>query len=249
MDHRWDEGVRQARIARAEREQQRGVRHIGRDLDVERRDHLVSASRRRSFSPWDVGAAHWDQRDLYTRGQQIDDAGYGRGPSYHPEEGSYAYPRSPSRPPPSAPDDLGPNVHERAAWPWLNYHDDPERHARPGLLSRLAHEAQELKERLLGRSHAGKGPKNWTRSDLRVYEDVCDALAERGDLDATDIDVEVEDAEVTLRGTVPDRRSKRLAEHVAERCYGVRDVHNRLKVRPEDDTGDADVVFARPAVT
>ena len=42
-------------------------------------------------SPWDIGAAHWDQRDLYTQNDRIDDGGYGLGPAVHPSEGSYAY--------------------------------------------------------------------------------------------------------------------------------------------------------------
>ena len=42
--------------------------------------------------------------------------------------------------------------------------------------------------------------------------------------------VEVKDGEVVLEGTVPDRRSKRLAEHLVEGLSGVRDVHNRLRI-------------------
>ncbi len=43
-------------------------------------------------SPWQIGASHWDQRDLYTQNARTDDGGYGLGPAVHPEEGSYAYP-------------------------------------------------------------------------------------------------------------------------------------------------------------
>ena len=95
--------------------------------------------------------------------------------------------------------------------------------------------------------HRGKGPKNWTRSSVHIYEDVCEALAYHGELDATDIEVEVSGPDVTLRGTVPDRHSKRLAERIVEGVYGVEDVHNRLKVRRHDDTNDADVAFIMPA--
>ena len=42
-------------------------------------------------SPWDIGASHWDQRDLYTQNARTDDGGYGLGPAVHPTDGSYAY--------------------------------------------------------------------------------------------------------------------------------------------------------------
>ena len=53
------------------------------DPDVDRRDQLALARRRVNLSLWEIGAAHWDQRDLSTRNNHIDDFGYGRGPSFH----------------------------------------------------------------------------------------------------------------------------------------------------------------------
>jgi osmotically-inducible protein OsmY len=56
-------------------------------------------------------------------------------------------------------------------------------------------------------------------------------MADDPELDASDIDVMVAaDGVVTLQGTVPDRRSKRLAEHIADSVSGVRDVHNQLRL-------------------
>jgi len=46
--------------------------------------------------------------------------------------------------------------------------------------------------------------------------------------------VKVEDGEVTLAGTVPDRKSKRLAEAVAETVRGVVDIHNQLRLKRGD---------------
>lgn len=76
----------------------------------------------------------------------------------------------------------------------------------------------------------GKGPKNWMRSDTRIHDEVCELLAEHSDIDASEIDVVVKDGEVTLEGTVPDRRTKRLAEEVLDEVLGLHDVHNHLKV-------------------
>lgn len=79
---------------------------------------------------------------------------------------------------------------------------------------------------------AGRGPKSYRRADERIMEDVCEMMTRHPALDASDIEVQVADGEVTLEGTVADRRAKRLAEDVAEGATGVRDVHNRLRLAP-----------------
>lgn len=79
--------------------------------------------------------------------------------------------------------------------------------------------------------YSGVGPRDYTRTDERIYEEVCDRLAQHGQIDASDIEVKVENGEVTLDGTAPDRRQKRLAENVIESIWGVNDVHNHLRVR------------------
>jgi hypothetical protein len=81
----------------------------------------------------------------------------------------------------------------------------------------------------------GRGPKNYTRSDERIREDVSDRLEQHGEIDAGEVLVIVEAAEVTLEGTVPDRQTKRLAEDVAEDTPGVKQVHNRLRVQGSGD--------------
>lgn len=87
----------------------------------------------------------------------------------------------------------------------------------------------------------GRGPKNYTRSDERIGEEVNDLLAGHGDLDATDIDVQIAAGEVTLEGNVDDRLAKRLAEDLAQSVRGVRDVHNHLRIEPRSSRVDADV--------
>ncbi len=78
--------------------------------------------------------------------------------------------------------------------------------------------------------YAGRGPKNWTRSDERIREDVNERLTQHPDIDASDIEVEVQNGEVTLKGTVDERYAKRAAEDVVEGVLGVKQVHNHLRV-------------------
>ena len=84
-------------------------------------------------------------------------------------------------------------------------------------------------------SHVGKGPKNWQRSDERIREEVCEALARHPEIDASDIDIAVQGGEVTLSGTVTDRQAKRLAEDVAEDVLGVKDVQVKIRVQPSTE--------------
>jgi len=77
----------------------------------------------------------------------------------------------------------------------------------------------------------GRGPKGFQRSDDRIREDVCERLTEHPEVDATDIEVKVSNGEVTLSGTIEDRQTKRMAEQVAENVFGVKDVHNQVRVR------------------
>jgi hypothetical protein len=76
----------------------------------------------------------------------------------------------------------------------------------------------------------GRGPQGYQRSDERITEEVCERLTRHGQLDASEIEVQVKNGEVTLEGTVENRRAKRMAEDVAEGVSGVRDVHNRLRL-------------------
>lgn len=84
--------------------------------------------------------------------------------------------------------------------------------------------------------YAGKGPKGYRRSDERIREEVSDRLTANDELDASGIEVQVRDCEVTLTGTVEDRWMKRLAEDLAERVMGVRDVMNQIRVQGEQES-------------
>jgi osmotically-inducible protein OsmY len=92
-----------------------------------------------------------------------------------------------------------------------------------------------------GGGYAGRGPKGYRRSDERIRDEISDQFMENDQLDASEIEVKVSDGVVTLTGSVQDRQSKRLAEDMAERASGVRDVMNHLKVDNEAWTrGGAD---------
>lgn len=82
----------------------------------------------------------------------------------------------------------------------------------------------------------GHGPKNYKRSDDRIYEEVCEALMRDRYVDASTIGVKVEKRVVYLSGKVNSRQIKRLAEEIVEDLPGVQDVRNELTiVRSEEN--------------
>ncbi|MBL7556493.1 MAG: BON domain-containing protein [Bdellovibrionaceae bacterium] len=82
-----------------------------------------------------------------------------------------------------------------------------------------------------GRSYFGKGPKGFKRSDDRICEEVSEALFHDHAVDASEIEVAVHDGEVTLTGTVAERRMKRLAEDCVDKVTGVTDVKNEIRIQ------------------
>ena len=78
--------------------------------------------------------------------------------------------------------------------------------------------------------HQGKGPKGYKRSDERIHDEVCECLTRHPSIDASLVEVHVQDGEVTLTGEVADRRMKHLAEDVTDEVSGVRQIHNQLRV-------------------
>jgi osmotically-inducible protein OsmY len=68
------------------------------------------------------------------------------------------------------------------------------------------------------------------RPDEAIWEDIHEHLTTNPDLDATEVEIVVEDGDVTLTGRVDTRESKWLAEEIARGVNGVVELHNRLKV-------------------
>lgn len=80
------------------------------------------------------------------------------------------------------------------------------------------------------RTHQGRGPKGYTRSDDRILDDVVARLTDDDRIDASDVSVQVIDGRVILDGLVQQRSDRRYAEDVADAVRGVVDVDNRLRV-------------------
>lgn len=79
-------------------------------------------------------------------------------------------------------------------------------------------------------SYRGRGPKGYERSDQRLKEIICDRLTDDPRIDASDVSVDVQQRIVRLTGTVSERRTKYAIEDLIERCAGVKDIDNQLRV-------------------
>jgi hypothetical protein len=88
-------------------------------------------------------------------------------------------------------------------------------------------------------TYRGVGPKGYKRSDERIQEDVNDRLTDAPDIDASSVECRVQNGEVTLTGTVPDRETKRNIEELAESISGVKEVQNNLRVKKQQDRGSS----------
>jgi osmotically-inducible protein OsmY len=82
----------------------------------------------------------------------------------------------------------------------------------------------------------GRGPQGYRRSDERIMDEVVDHLTRHGYIDATNIQITVNNGEVTLEGSVEERQQKFMAEDAAAQVSGVTDVHNRLRVGVRQNT-------------
>ncbi len=86
-----------------------------------------------------------------------------------------------------------------------------------------------------GRRLTNSGPRSRRKSDESLTQEIREILTADPELEATDIEVEVEGGAVTLRGAVVDSDARLLAEELVESLSGVREVHNRLRVEREED--------------
>jgi len=84
----------------------------------------------------------------------------------------------------------------------------------------------------LSAGHVGHGPKDYTRPDTRILEDVCEKLTLDPVIDAREVSVEVKDGVVRTSGAVESRQMKRMVEDIALTVWGVEDVDNQIKIAP-----------------
>lgn len=80
------------------------------------------------------------------------------------------------------------------------------------------------------KSYSGVGPKSYHRTDERIYEEICEILTLDPDIDASEIQVEVQDGDVTLKGTVETKTLRAYAEDSISRVFGVNDINNQIEV-------------------
>ena len=86
-------------------------------------------------------------------------------------------------------------------------------------------------------SHRGKGPKGYERSDDRLKEMICERLSDDPNIDASEITVAVSGGVVKLTGTIDSRAEKYQVEELIERCGGVKDIDNQLRMQSRQAMG------------
>lgn len=78
-------------------------------------------------------------------------------------------------------------------------------------------------------------------TDAEIADAIEDALMYEPRVDGYEVTPDVDDGEVTLRGTVESLKAKRAAANAARTTMGVTSVTNRLKVRPEEQIAETTV--------
>jgi hypothetical protein len=80
-------------------------------------------------------------------------------------------------------------------------------------------------------SYYGKGPKGWKFADEKLKERVCEVLLHSHEVDASEIDVSVEEGCVYLNGNISSNGMKRVAVDLVDSIPGVEDVFTQLNIK------------------
>lgn len=195
------------------------------DEEAARRRRMDEQERWRTGTRNVEPGTHWGNERSYSSDREYGDADYGwRGPRDAPPDARVTFGR-----------------YDRPAPHYAPY-TEYNRQTYGGPYGRERYGAREWSStegwRVPG-PHVGRGPRGYQRPDDRIREELNDRLTAHGLIDATDIECRVVNGEVTLTGYVDSRAAKRAAEDVADDLYGVREVHNQLRVRSNavDETG------------
>lgn len=96
-----------------------------------------------------------------------------------------------------------------------------------------------------GEDFRGRGPKNYVRSDERLREEINERLTADPQIDAGEIEVDVQEGRVVLNGSVDRRQTRYRVEDLVEAC-GVQDIDNRLRIGPAPTRASGDATNRTP---
>lgn len=80
------------------------------------------------------------------------------------------------------------------------------------------------------RNYYGYGPKGYRRSDQKLKDEARLLLNQDPILDSSNINIEVFNNVIFLRGFVDSRKDKKRAEFLIEDIFGIEDIQNQLKI-------------------
>lgn len=80
-------------------------------------------------------------------------------------------------------------------------------------------------------NYYGRGPKGWKLTDEQIKNKVSEILLHSHDVDPSELDIEVEEGVVTLKGYIQSIGMKRVAEDLILSIPFVEDVFTQLKVK------------------
>ncbi|PCC73788.1 BON domain-containing protein [Nannocystis exedens] len=123
---------------------------------------------------------------------------------------------------------IGPGFRSRGLYGDVTW---PDREPQPWPSAPRAREGDTLAGGESGRGrYVGCGPRSYRRSDARIAEDINEALTWHPDIDASEVEVAVEQGNVTLTGLVYDPQTRRLIVELALQTAGVAELDDRLSV-------------------
>ena len=140
-------------------------------------------------------------------------------------------------------------------WSLVNERHDRSNYGSGPGNTRFGNDATASRGEVRRGEHQGRGPRGYQRSDDRIREDINERLTDDAMIDASEIEVAVQNREVTLTGSVRDRNEKRRAEDIAEAVSGVGHVQNNLRIGQTQgshatgtEAGDAGAATGNPGI-